>query len=205
MRINPPVRALSVRHNNSEVFTSVLIFWCKSCSSLTRPARHQPPLKLTIWSRRSHSACACGPPGATGSDGWRIRETVNGAAEKERPMKQRRNVSMSASTKVIFRIGNKPLRFKGVLLGESSICDEDDTGCYTRVRLFKSEGGSLIWAWDLSESDEPTDEELMRADALVVDVNAIYNFSGPEDLNGDVARRSATPSELAHMAWEKRP
>ncbi|HMG36379.1 MAG TPA: hypothetical protein VKM94_20760 [Blastocatellia bacterium] len=112
---------------------------------------------------------------------------------------------MSASTKVIFRIGNKPLRFKGVLLGESSICDEDDTGCYTRVRLFKSEGGSLIWAWDLSESDEPTDEELMRADALVVDVNAIYSFSGPEDLNGDVARRSATPSELAHMAWEKRP
>ena len=112
---------------------------------------------------------------------------------------------MSESTQIIFRIGNKPLRFKGLLLGEASICDEDDTGSYTRVRLFKSEGGSLIWAWDLSDSDEPTDEELQRADALVVDASASYHLPNPENLTGDVVLRSATPAELAQMAWEKRP
>lgn len=103
---------------------------------------------------------------------------------------------MFESVHVIFRIGNKPLRFRGLLLGESSICDEDDTGCYTRVRLFKTEGGSLIWAWDLSESDEPTDEELQRADALVIDANASHNLPNAE---------KATPAELVQIAWEKRP
>ena len=88
---------------------------------------------------------------------------------------------------VIFRLSNKPLRFNGRLLGESSICDEDDTGLYTRVRLFKSEGGSFIWSWDLSECEEPEEEELQRADALVIQ-------------NQDQA-----PHELAHAAWEKRP
>ena len=112
---------------------------------------------------------------------------------------------MLESTHIIFRIGNKPLRFRGLLLGESSICDEDDTGSYTRVRLFKSEGGSLIWAWDLSESDEPTDEELERADALVVDVNASHHLPNAENLNGAAVLRSATPAELAQIAWEKRP
>ena len=73
---------------------------------------------------------------------------------------------MLRAAQVIFRIGNKPLRFTGALLGESSICDEDDTGLFTRVRLFKSEGGSLIWAWDLSESDEPTDEELAAREGV---------------------------------------
>src|SRR5215510_3362300 len=108
-------------------------------------------------------------------------------------MNQRRNVSMLESTHVIFRIGNKPLRFRGQLLGESSICDEDDTGDYTRVRLFKTDGGSLIWAWDLSECEEPTDEELQRADALVVDANASHHLPNPEDLNGAVVFRQATP------------
>ncbi len=112
---------------------------------------------------------------------------------------------MLASAQVIFRIGNKPLRFTGLLLGESSICDDDDTGLYTRVRLFKSEGGSLIWAWDLSESDEPTDEELQRADGLVVDANASHLLPDPENVKGAVALRSATPAELAQVAWEKRP
>ncbi len=112
---------------------------------------------------------------------------------------------MLEPAQVIFRIGNKPLRFRGQLLGESSICDEDDTGSYTRVRLFKSEGGSLIWAWDLSECDEPTDEELQRADALVVDANASHHLPNPEDKNGAVAVHSATPAELAQIAWEKRP
>jgi len=120
-------------------------------------------------------------------------------------MKQRRNVSMLESTHVIFRIGNKPLRFRGLLLGESSICDEDDTGLYTRVRLFKTEGGSLIWAWDLSESDEPTDEELERADALVVDANASHQLPDQENLKGAVVSRTATPAELVQIAWEKRP
>jgi len=112
---------------------------------------------------------------------------------------------MLESAQVIFRIGNKPIRFSGRLLGESSICDDDDTGCYTRVRLFKSEGGSLIWAWDLSECDEPTDEELQRADALVIDANASHHLPNPEDLNGAVVLRSATPAELVQIAWEKRP
>ena len=112
---------------------------------------------------------------------------------------------MLESAQVIFRIGNKPIRFSGRLLGESSICDDDDTGCYTRVRLFKSEGGSLIWAWDLSECDEPTDEELQRADALVIDANASHHLPNPEDLNGAAVFRQATPAELIQIAWEKRP
>ena len=112
---------------------------------------------------------------------------------------------MPRSVQVIFRIGNKPLRFTGALLGESSICDEDDTGLFTRVRLFKSEGGSLIWAWDLSESDEPTDEELERADALVIDATGSHHLSNPENAGGTVVPRSATPAELAQIAWERRP
>lgn len=112
---------------------------------------------------------------------------------------------MLESPHVVFRLGNKPLRFNGLLLGESSICDEDDTGCYTRVRLFKTEGGSLIWAWDLSESDEPTDEELMRADALVVAADGKYQLPDPEHGPDALALRPATPAELAQIAWEKRP
>lgn len=111
---------------------------------------------------------------------------------------------MLESTQVIFRIGNKPLRFRGLLLGESSICDEDDTGAYTRVRLFKTDGGSLIWAWDLSECDEPTDEELQRADALVVEANASHHLPDPEN-KAAFALRPATAAELAQIAWEKRP
>ena len=113
---------------------------------------------------------------------------------------------MLESSQVIFRIGNKPLRFRGLLLGESSICDEDDTGSYTRVRLFKTAGGSLIWTWDLSESDEPTDEELQRADALVVDAQASHPLPDPADLKGGaVVLRTATPAELVQIAWDKRP
>ena len=89
---------------------------------------------------------------------------------------------------VIFRLSSKPLRFNGRLLGESSICDEDDTGLYTRVRLFKTEGGSFVWAWDLSECEEPEEEELQRADALVVQ-----------------AIEGQAPAELAQVAWDKRP
>src|SRR5262245_42542455 len=93
------------------------------------------------------------------------------------------------SSFVIFRLSNKPLRFTGRLLGESSICDEDDTGLYTRVRLFKSEGGSFVWAWDLAECEEPEEEELQRADALVIKAG-----EGP-----------GSPTELAQLAWDKRP
>jgi hypothetical protein len=101
------------------------------------------------------------------------------------------------------RIGSKPLRLNS-LLGEASICDDDDTGL-TRVRLFKTQGGSIIWAWDLSESDEPTDEELQRADALVVDANASHNLPDPDSLQGASVLRSATAAELVQIAWEKRP
>ena len=90
---------------------------------------------------------------------------------------------------VIFRLSNKPLRFNGRLLGESSICDEDDTGLYTRVRFFKTEGGSFVWAWDLSECEEPEDEELQRADAVAI----------------KASETSDSPVELAHLAWDKRP
>jgi hypothetical protein len=89
---------------------------------------------------------------------------------------------------VIFRLSNKPLRFNGCLLGESSICDEDDTGLYTRVRFFKTEGGSFVWAWDLSECEEPEDEELQRADAVAIR-----------------AGEGTSPVELAQVAWDKRP
>lgn len=112
---------------------------------------------------------------------------------------------MLGSVHVIFRIGGKPLRFSGRLLGESSICDEDDTGLYTRVRLFKTEGGSFVWAWDLSESDEPTDEELQRADALVIAANATYSFPDPKDPRAVPESRVPTPAELAQITWEKRP
>ena len=91
------------------------------------------------------------------------------------------------SSYVIFRLSNKPLRFNGRLLGESSICDDDDTGLYTRVRLFKSEGGSFIWAWDLAECEEPEEEELQRADALVIQ------------------KQDQAPAALAQLAWDKRP
>jgi hypothetical protein len=112
---------------------------------------------------------------------------------------------MAESPQIVFRLGNKPLRFRGRLLGESSICDDDDTGLYTRVRLFKTEGGSLIWAWDLSESDEPTDEEFERADALVVDAHGTHHLPNPEGGKGALLLRPATPAELAQIAWEKRP
>ena len=112
---------------------------------------------------------------------------------------------MLESPQVIFRLGNKPLRFNGQLLAEASICDDDDTGLYTRVRLFKTAAGSLIWAWDLSECDEPTDEELMRADALVVNVDGSHQLPDPEHTQGAPVSRSATAAELAQIAWEKRP
>ena len=96
---------------------------------------------------------------------------------------------MMDSSHVVFRLNNKPIRFNGRLLGESSICDDDDTGRYTRVRLFKTEGGSFVWAWDLSECDEPTEEELQRADALVIAAN----------------QNPVSPAELAQVAWDKRP
>jgi hypothetical protein len=111
---------------------------------------------------------------------------------------------MPEPSQVIFRLGNKPLRFRGQLLGESSLCDEDDTGLYTRVRLFKTEGGSLVWAWDLSDTDDPTDDELQRADALVIDASVTYQLPDPADSKALLAR-AATPAELADIAWEKRP
>jgi hypothetical protein len=111
---------------------------------------------------------------------------------------------MLESPQSIFRLGNKPLRFHGQLLGESSICDDDDTGLYTRVRLFKTEGGSLIWAWDLSECEDPGDEELQRADALVIDANTSLQAPQPDKASA-VESHCPTPAELAELAWEKRP
>jgi len=112
---------------------------------------------------------------------------------------------MSDLPKVIFRLGNKPLRFQGQLLGESSICDEDDTGLYTRVRLFRTEGGSYIWAWDLADDEDPSDDELQRADALVINAAKPQQLADPDDPTGAPGLRTATPAELAQIAWDKRP
>jgi hypothetical protein len=92
-----------------------------------------------------------------------------------------------------FRTDAKPLRFTGVLLGSHTILDEDDGESDTRVRLFKTEKGSLVWAWDKVEHgylpDEPEPEQVQRADALVISAT-------------DTPR---SPKDVAAEAWERRP
>ncbi|MEO7962375.1 MAG: hypothetical protein ABIT38_00535, partial [Gemmatimonadaceae bacterium] len=68
-----------------------------------------------------------------------------------------------------------------------------------------SDGGSFVWAWDLSEDEEPNDEDLQRADGLVVDAKASYQLPNLQGSQGPVGARTATPSELAQITWDKRP
>lgn len=93
---------------------------------------------------------------------------------------------------IIFLTGAKPLRFTGVLLGSRTILDEDNGEADTRVRLFRTEKGSLVWAWDLVEHgylpEDPDPEAIQRADALVIT---------PTDASG--------PTTVAAEAWERRP
>lgn len=97
------------------------------------------------------------------------------------------------SQHVIFRTGGKPLRFSGVLLGSRTILDEEEGESDTRVRLFRTERGSLIWAWDRIEHgylpEEPEPEQIQRADALVV----------------SATENQRTPADVAAEAWERRP
>jgi hypothetical protein len=100
-----------------------------------------------------------------------------------------RHYTASTAQHTIFRTDAKPLRFTGVLLGARTILDEDECDYDTRVRLFKTDGGSLVWAWDRIEAgnDDPEPDEIQRADALVI----------------SAAERS--PAEIAAEAWDRRP
>jgi len=95
----------------------------------------------------------------------------------------------SPSRHIIFRTDAKPLRFTGVLLGARTILDEEECEFDTRVRLFRTEQGSLVWSWDRIESgyDDPEPDNIQRADALVI----------------SAAEHSA--SDVAAEAWDRRP
>ena len=97
----------------------------------------------------------------------------------------------SLAQHVIFRTEGKPLRFTGVLLGARTILDEDEGESDTRVRLFRTEKGSLVWAWDRIEHgyDDPEPEQIQRSDALVISAT-------------DSPR---TAAEIAAEAWKLRP
>ena len=97
------------------------------------------------------------------------------------------------SQQIIFRTEGKPLRFTGVLLGTRTILDEENGESDTRVRLYRTEKGSLVWAWDRVEHgylpDEPDPEQIQRSDALVISAS-------------DGQR---TAADVAAEAWERRP
>ena len=97
----------------------------------------------------------------------------------------------SPTQHLIFRTDAKPLRLTGVLLGSHTILDEENGESDTRVRLFRTERGSLVWAWDRIEHgyDDPEPENIQRADAFVV----------------SAAEPPRSPEEVAAEAWERRP
>ena len=92
---------------------------------------------------------------------------------------------------VIFRTEGKPLRFTGVLLGARTILDEEEGESDTRVRLFRTDKGSLVWAWDRIEHgyDDPEPEQIQRSDALVI----------------SATDRPRSAAEVAAEAWSLRP
>jgi len=104
-----------------------------------------------------------------------------------------RYATTSPTQHLIFRTDAKPLRLTGVLLATHTILDEDNGESDTRVRLYRTEKGSLVWAWDRIEHgylpDDPEPENIQRADALVVSAT-------------DPVR---SPAEVAAEAWERRP
>ncbi|MEO8450968.1 MAG: hypothetical protein ABI647_14320 [Gemmatimonadota bacterium] len=99
----------------------------------------------------------------------------------------------SPSQHIIFLSDAKPLRFAGVLLAATSILDEDNGESDTRVRLFRTEKGSLIWAWDRIEHgylpDEPEPENIQRSDALVI----------------SATEGSRPATDVVAEAWDRRP
>ena len=92
---------------------------------------------------------------------------------------------------IIFRTDGKPLRFTGVLLGAHTILDEENGESDTRVRLFRTEKGSLGWAWDRIEHgyDDPEPENIQRSDALVI----------------SATEKPRPAIEVAAEAWDRRP
>jgi hypothetical protein len=101
--------------------------------------------------------------------------------------------TVSPTQHIIFQTGAKPLRFTGVLLGARTILDEDNGESDTRVRLFRTDKGSLVWAWDRVEHgylpDEPEPENIQRSDALVI----------------SATEGSRPATEIAAEAWDRRP
>src|ERR1043166_9660825 len=70
------------------------------------------------------------------------------------------------------RLGDKPIRFTGWLLGtgRTESVERGGSVVVTRVRLFRTQGDAFVWAWDRFPDgiEEPTRGELERADAEVV-------------------------------------
>ena len=104
-----------------------------------------------------------------------------------------RHATPSPAQHLIFRTDDKPLRLNGVLLAAHTILDEDNGESDTRVRLFRTEKGSLVWAWDKIEHgylpEDPEPENIQRADALVI----------------SATEPARTPAEVSAEAWERRP
>ena len=102
-----------------------------------------------------------------------------------------RSSPTSPSQHLIFLTDAKPLRLSGVLLAAHTILDEDNGESDTRVRLFRTVKGSLVWAWDRIEHgyDDPEPENIQRADALAI----------------SATQPPRTPAEVAAEAWERRP
>lgn len=99
--------------------------------------------------------------------------------------------STSPAQHIIFRTDARPLRFTGVLLGAHTILDEENGESDTRVRLFRTLKGSLVWAWDRIEHgyDDPEPDNIQRSDALVI----------------SATEGSRTALEIAEDAWNQRP
>ena len=102
-----------------------------------------------------------------------------------------RSSPTSPSQHLIFLTDAKQLRLSGVLLAAHTILDEDNGESDTRVRLFRTVKGSLVWAWDRIEHgyDDPEPENIQRADALAI----------------SATQPPRTPAEVATEAWERRP
>ncbi len=103
------------------------------------------------------------------------------------------HTTTSPAQQIIFRTDAKPLRFTGVLLGAHTILDEENGESDTRVRLFRTEKGSLVWAWDRIEHgyDDPEPDNIQRSDTLVI---SAIEGEGPRPAR-----------EVAEESWNRRP